>query len=329
MKCSSSKNLLKKTGFLNAGSLTVFLFLAMLVSPDIVFTGAADGLLLWFNTIFPTLFPFMFITAILLKSGGLNIIANVLGKPLGKIFSVSAAGAFSVIAGFLCGYPMGAKVTADLVCTKKIERSEAAYLLSFCNNTSPVFIVNFIIHKILRDRTLLVPTLIILIAVPIFLSFFFRRFYFKHSESYGESLRQTECKNNPFSFRTFDECMMDSFENIVKVGGYIIIFSVFIRLLTKFSTDIPAFFYLLPVLELTNGIIILFERFCFISAHYCINFIRGIMRARTDKKYDSFFRNSFHSIFNPENNNSCNLDRCSVWLCTAFFIISTFNGFTI
>ena len=95
MKCSSSKNLLKKIGFLNAGSLTVFLFLAMLVSPDIVFTGAADGLLLWFNTIFPTLFPFMFITAILLKSGGLNIIANVLGKPLGKIFSVSAAGAFS------------------------------------------------------------------------------------------------------------------------------------------------------------------------------------------------------------------------------------------
>ena len=226
----------------------------MLVSPDIVFTGAADGLLLWFNTIFPTLFPFMFITAILLKSGGLNIIANVLGKPLGKIFSVSAAGAFSVIAGFLCGYPMGAKVTADLVCTKKIERSEAAYLLSFCNNTSPVFIVNFIIHKILRDRTLLVPTLIILIAVPIFLSFFFRRFYFKHSESYGES--------------TFDECMMDSFENIVKVGGYIIIFSVFIRLLTKFSTDIPAFFYLLPVLELTNGIIILFERFENIAVSY-------------------------------------------------------------
>lgn len=118
------------------------------------------------------------------------------------------------------------------------------------------------------DRTLLVPTLIILIAVPIFLSFFFRRFYFKHSESYGESLRQTECKNNPFSFRTFDECMMDSFENIVKVGGYIIIFSVFIRLLTKFSTDIPAFFYLLPVLELTNGIIILFERFENIAVSY-------------------------------------------------------------
>ena len=113
-------------------------------------------------------------------------------------------------------------------------------------------------------------------------------------------MRQTECKNNPFSFRTFDECMMDSFENIVKVGGYIIIFSVFIRLLTKFSTDIPAFFYLLPVLELTNGIIILFERFENIAVSYpliiALTSFGGIMRARTDKKYDSFFREflSFH-----------------------------------
>ena len=88
-----------------------------------------------------------------------------------KIFPYLPQGIFCYCR-ILCGYPMGAKVTADLVCTKKIERSEAAYLLSFCNNTSPVFIVNFIIHKILRDRTLLVPTLIILIAVPIFLSFF-------------------------------------------------------------------------------------------------------------------------------------------------------------
>lgn len=213
----------------------------MLVSPDIVFTGAADGLLLWFNTIFPTLFPFMFITAILLKSGGLNIIANVLGNLSENIFRICRRGIFCYCRIFM-RLSDGCKSYRRSCVYKKIERSEAAYLLSFCNNTSPVFIVNFIIHKILRDRTLLVPTLIILIAVPIFLSFFFRRFYFKHSESYGESLRQTECKNNPFSFRTFDECMMDSFENIVKVGGYIIIFSVFIRLLTKFSTDIPAFF---------------------------------------------------------------------------------------
>ena len=124
-----SKNLIKKNKvFSNAGSLYCFFFFLQCSFLLISFLQVlADGLLLWFNTIFPTLFPFMFITAILLKSGGLNIIANVLGKPLGKIFSVSAAGAFSVIAGFLCGYPMGAKVTADLGVYKK--RSNALRLL--------------------------------------------------------------------------------------------------------------------------------------------------------------------------------------------------------
>lgn len=96
VKYSSSKNLLK-TGFLNAGSLTVFFFFAMLVSPDIVFTGAADGLLLWFNTIFPFTFSIYVYYCYSFKSGGLNIIANVLGKPL--IFRI-CLGAFSVIAGF-------------------------------------------------------------------------------------------------------------------------------------------------------------------------------------------------------------------------------------
>lgn len=76
----------EKIRFFNMGSITVFLFLTMLISPDIVFSGTADGLLLWFNTIFPTLFPFMFITAVLLKSGGLHIIAQIAGKPVGKIF---------------------------------------------------------------------------------------------------------------------------------------------------------------------------------------------------------------------------------------------------
>lgn len=172
-----------------------------------------------------------------------------------------------MISGFLCGYPMGAKITADLVNANKINRSEAAYLLSFCNNTSPVFIVNFIIHKVFQSETFLVPSLVILIGVPIILSFFFRKFYLPYDNGDAKSFSSEENKES-FSFRIFDECIMDSFENIVKVGGYIIIFSVFIRLLSRFTADIPALLYLLPVLEMTNGILILFEQFEQITVSY-------------------------------------------------------------
>ena len=50
--------------------------------------------------------------------------------------------------------------------------------------------------------------------------------------------------------------MMDSFEGIVKVGGYIISFSILIALLGEFS-DIAFFKAVLPSLEITNGIVML------------------------------------------------------------------------
>ena len=40
-------------------------------------------------------------------------------------------GSFAIIAGFLCGYPMGAKISTDLTHTKQISPQEGAYLLSF------------------------------------------------------------------------------------------------------------------------------------------------------------------------------------------------------
>ena len=92
----------------------VLLFAAMLAFPREVFHGAEEGLLLWFQIVFPTLFPFMLIASLLLAGGGLKLIASLFGGICRKIFATSGNGSFAVLAGFLCGYPMGAKVTADL-----------------------------------------------------------------------------------------------------------------------------------------------------------------------------------------------------------------------
>ena len=89
----------------------VFLFLAMLFSPKAVFEGAESGLLLWFQIVFPTLFPFMLISGLMLAGGGINIIARLFGRMFSVLFATSKNGAFAVITGFLCGYPMGAKVS--------------------------------------------------------------------------------------------------------------------------------------------------------------------------------------------------------------------------
>ena len=86
------------------GITVICIFLAMLLSPEAVFNGAFDGLMLWFQVIFPTLFPFMLISGLMLSSGGLSIVSRLLGGVSRTVFRTSENGSFAVLAGFLCGY---------------------------------------------------------------------------------------------------------------------------------------------------------------------------------------------------------------------------------
>lgn len=240
-----------------AGIFVTALFAAMLIFPQAVFSGAEEGLLLWFQIIFPTLFPFLVVTSLLLSSGGLNLITRLFGGLFRRIFRVTQNGAFAVLAGFLCGYPMGAKVTADLLRAEKISDREARYLLSFCNNTSPVFIINFIVWKTFGDERLMLPTLLILIGSPVLMSFIFRRIYLKGRHPFPEPSAALKEKKTRFDFSVLDSCMMNSFEAIVKVGGYIILFSVLLSLLEELSGQNSILIAAAPALEVTNGILLL------------------------------------------------------------------------
>ena len=242
-----------------AGIVVTALFAAMLLFPKAVFNGASEGLLLWFQIIFPTLFPFLVVTSLLMSTGGLRFVAGLFGKPLRHLLRVSHPGAFAVLAGFLCGYPMGAKVTADLLKKDLITRDEAEYLLSFCNNTSPIFIINFIVWKTFGQEELLFPTLGILILAPLLLSFLFRRFYLHGRRFFPEPDQETLSAKSSFRFSDLDACLMDSFEAIVKVGGYIIVFSVLLSLLNMLPISRQLFLLAAPSLEMTNGIMLLKE----------------------------------------------------------------------
>lgn len=241
-----------------SGSISVLCFFCMLLCPAIVFEGAQDGLLLWFQIVFPTLFPFMMISAVLISGHGIDIICSIAGPVISRIFSVSNNGSFVVLSGFLCGYPMGAKTVSDLLQTRRITVDEGKYLLSFCNNTSPAFIMNYIAWKIFEKTELIVPSMIILFTVPIMLSFIFRKAYFYKNKITRKSAEE---KLYVFSYAKeksdFDVCLMRSLESIVKIGGYIIIFSVLSRILQYFFSDYYPFTIIFSFLEMTNGIIIL------------------------------------------------------------------------
>lgn len=235
--------------------LLILLFFVMLLKPHETFLGASEGLLLWFQIVLPTLLPFIIIANLLVRTNTMFYLSRFLSPVIGPLFHTSPHGSFAVLAGFLCGYPMGAKVTADLISTQRITKNEGAYLLSFCNNTSPMFIMNYAVLKNLHRENLLVPSMMILFFSPIFCSFLFRFYYFKSKVNMSGHTESPDVTRIHFDFQALDDTIMNGFETITKVGGYIILFSVFVTLAKELPIQSPIWnLFLLPALEITNGI---------------------------------------------------------------------------
>ena len=227
-------------------------FLAMLLFPSLSFEGACKGLVLWFQTVLPTLLPFIIVSNLLVYSKGIHLISQKIGFLFQKVFSVSYTGCYPILVGFLCGYPMGAKTIADMVKTNLISKKEGQYLLSFCNNTSPMFIIGYLTLQNFQETKLALPCLVILIGTPIFCSFIFRHFYITSDICFQSP------NSNPerilFNFSLLDRAIMNGFETITRVGGYIILFSILFVILEQLPNSLGVAF-----LEITNGIPLLWH----------------------------------------------------------------------
>lgn len=235
----------------------IIFFFTMLIFPATVFDGAASGLILWFNIVLPTLLPFLILSGILINTSAIHLLVKYTSPLFCRLFRVSKYGSFAVLCGFLCGYPMGGKVTSDLLNSKKITLTEAKYLLSFCNNTSPMFIISYVMHQNLKSKHLILPALAILFLSPVLCSFLFR-FFYPISYKLPKDCDVNHIEKEHSLTNLLDNCITNSFETITKIGGYIILFSICTHLVSElpFTHSIVNLF-ILPFLEITNGVLTL------------------------------------------------------------------------
>lgn len=240
----------------------LILFFSMLSFPQTVFTGASYGLVLWFRHVLPTLLPYMILINVLICTPALHLICRITSTFLCPLLGTSYYGTFAVLTGFLCGYPMGAKTTSDLLNVNKISRSEASYLLSFCNNTSPAFILSYVVAQNMKERNLCIPFFLILTFTPLMLSFIFRLFYRLPESSCSFPQVTPGSFSNPsesISDSFLDRCILNAFESVTKVGGYMMMFSVLIQLLASVLPNTIFSLLLYSSLEISTGIRLLFS----------------------------------------------------------------------
>ena len=230
--------------------LTAVLFLYLLCRPGQASGAAAAGILLWFRSLLPVLLPFFILSGLLTALDGTASLTRLIYPVLRRCFGCSPEGCFCLVAGFLCGYPVGARTAGDLVRNRKISREEGQYLLSFCNNASPAFLTGYCLTDCLKLPKLVPLSLGLIYGVPLLYGMIVRK-----GRMFPILSAEKKTSGSQISFKIVDACIMDGLESILKLGGYVILFSMLAQLLKELPLPSPVLTCIgTGLLEITNGI---------------------------------------------------------------------------
>lgn len=228
---------------------------------------ALNGLNLWFTKMIPALFPFMILSGIMVRLHLTEQFAALLHPLLHPLLKVQKNVTYAVIMGFLCGFPMGAKVTCDLLEREMITQREAQFLLAFCNNIGPVYFCSFVLP--LLHRRLVWPYLLGMYALPFVYGVVLRYTLFgdlsdesrpvrRHVGKRDLILCEERSQRSLSLLEQIDDAITSSIQSILMLGGYMILFNL-LNLIphalcqgSLFLSGLPS--VLAPVLEITGGL---------------------------------------------------------------------------
>jgi len=115
--------------------------LLCLLFPAESLAAAAKGCAIWWDVLFPALFPFFLISELMLGFGLVHFCGMLLDPLMRPLFRIPGIGGFVVAMGFASGYPVGARLTSRLWEDGLVNREEGERLVAFTTSSDPIFLI--------------------------------------------------------------------------------------------------------------------------------------------------------------------------------------------
>ncbi|MCC3377496.1 sporulation integral membrane protein YlbJ [Cohnella sp. REN36] len=109
--------------------------------PGVALEASLQGLSVWWEVLFPALFPFFVLSEVLLGFGIVHLAGTLLDPLMRPLFRVPGVGGFVVAMGFASGYPVGAKLTSRLMEQRLLDREEGERLVAMTTSSDPIFLI--------------------------------------------------------------------------------------------------------------------------------------------------------------------------------------------
>lgn len=235
-------------------ALGIYLIALLLRYPVLSLQYAATGLQLWFQKMIPTLLPFMILSGILIAMNLTERFVKVLHPLLHTIYRISPNGSYTLFMGFLCGFPMGARIVGQLREQGKLSRKEGNLLLAFCNNIGPIYFLSYVVSTLSIEKPLIPFS--IMYGIPLLYGMLVMRLFPLSSTLVTEKQEMSKQAAPANSLLTaIDTAIQSGLIGIAKLGGYMVFFNLLNIMFVPFRhlpTRLLAFYQLL--LEITSGI---------------------------------------------------------------------------
>ena len=214
-------------------SLFTALTLSMLLESEKAFSLSLAGLNLWFEKMIPTLLPFMILSGILIRMNLSDSFARLFAPLLRPVFRLSDSCLYVLVIGFLCGFPMGARVTAESLQHGKLSKREASLMLAFCNNIGPIYFSGFVLTLFPAAKPL--PFWAGMYLLPLLYGLFLRRMVYRDIPCpvpaagrcvLSSASRASSALSGRSLMAQTQEAVTSALVSQASLGGYMILFNL-------------------------------------------------------------------------------------------------------
>lgn len=242
------------------------LVLFCILNPESMIASTKSAISLWTTIILPSLFPFMILTNLIQKTALPYLLGKLLSPLMKFLFNLPGVSSLAIFLGITGGYPIGAKITNDLLLENSITKDDANHLITFVNNTGPLFMLGAVGIGIYKSTTigllLLISHYISAIIIGIIGKFIKGKNPIEKNKRITFNIIKLSDTGN-----ILNESIKKSVDTILMVGGFIILFSIISTFLEQTKLLIYIFQIFLPIqkietlnaimtglLEVTNGL---------------------------------------------------------------------------
>jgi sporulation integral membrane protein YlbJ len=219
----------------------LFFSFAIIAFPDRYIPATLRGILLWAECVLPSLFPFMVITLILIKSG----CANKAAKPLYKVtkkFNLPPPAAIIFLMSVFSGYPAGSRIVYEYYNSGNLSQNDCKKLSVLCSSSGPLFMLGSVGYKMFFSLICGVKLLCAHLITIIFTSIIFC-ITRPREENYKLNYTQKPKSNNNVLYDSFYDAVIA----VLVSGGFICFFYTFAEVCCDFNLTLPLKAILTPI----------------------------------------------------------------------------------